>query len=343
MKILIITVSAGYGHHSVAKSLSGYFGDDDEVTIIDLFKMTNNTIKLIIEKGYSVLSNNMNGVYRIIYNTALNNSSNKESNMFKLIKFISSVNEPKILGKIKEVNPNIIFCTHVFAALAINKLKEEKKITVPTYGIVTDFTIHPFWEQVNKLEYIVMDNEHMKSEALGRGISKNQILFHEIPINSKFYKPYSKEVARNILKVNPNKKTILIMGGGIGCVNYYKYVQQLVSLPDSYQLLVICGNNKKQYNKTKELKNKIINKQNLHLYGFVDNVEVFMSASDCIITKPGGLTVSEAKSKKLPLFLIDPIAGQEERNMEFLVTNKMGIGISKKYPINELIEEYFKK
>ncbi|MEG0239146.1 MGDG synthase family glycosyltransferase [Anaerorhabdus sp.] len=340
MKILIITVTAGYGHNSVAKSLQSAFSEDD-VTIIDLFQTTNNRIKMVVEKGYDILTKKMNGIYRIIYNHALKNSSNKSSSIFKLVKYATTKNETNIIEKIKLISPDIIFCTHVFAALVMNKLKVEKIIQTQTYGIVTDFTIHPFWEQVDNIEHIVIDNQLMKSEALSRGIREEQILIHKIPIDPKFNIMYSKKKSSDILGLNPNKKTVLMMGGGVGCVDYYKYVKQLLLLPDSYQFLVVCGKNKKQFNKMTKLKQKNSNKENLYIYRFVDNIEIFMSAADCVVTKPGGLTVSEVISKKLPLFLIDPIAGQEERNLDFLVNNQYGIKISNDYRLDKAIQEYF--
>lgn len=67
-----------------------------------------------------------------------------------------------------------------------------------------------------------------------------------------------------------------------------------------------------------------------------------MSASDCIVSKPGGLTVSEALAKNLPMLLVDPIPGHEERNVEFLVNNGMAALITKHFPIDEAVYELFR-
>lgn len=103
------------------------------------------------------------------------------------------------------------------------------------------------------------------------------------------------------------------------------------------QLLVVCGANKKQYAEIEKYLAKYRGNAKINLYGFVDDVDIMMSASDCIITKPGGLTVSEALVKNLPLILIKPIPGQEERNTEFLLNSGVALKSSSTYDVDECV------
>ncbi len=133
-----------------------------------------------------------------------------------------------------------------------------------------------------------------------------------------------------------------MMGGSMGYANNRKTIERLSLIKIPFQLLVVCGNNKKGYNQLLSQMEEYEGPCTIHPYGFVDNVDVMMSASDCIITKPGGLTVSEALARHLPMLLVDPIPGHEERNVEFLLNNGMALAVTKTFPVDEAVYNLFK-
>jgi len=104
-----------------------------------------------------------------------------------------------------------------------------------------------------------------------------------------------------------------------------------------FQILSVCGYNerlKKRIDKM-EFEHKIFN------YGYSDQIHMFMDAADCIVTKPGGLTTSEALAKGLPMIMANPIPGQEDRNVEFLLNNGAAFKISSTFPIDEALFQMF--
>ena len=119
-------------------------------------------------------------------------------------------------------------------------------------------------------------------------------------------------------------------------------MEKLTSIGIPLQLRVVCGNNKKMQLRVEQFASRYEGECVVKPYGFVHNVEVMMSASDCIVSKPGGLTVSEALAKNLPMLLVDPIPGHEERNVDFLVNNGMAALITKHFPIDEAVYELFR-
>ena len=173
----------------------------------------------------------------------------------------------------------------------------------PTVGIITDYTLHPYWEEVPRVEYIVTASELLTHRALKKGIAASRILPFGIPIHPKFNVPISQADARARLGLDPDRPTILMMGGSMGYSDNRKLILQLGLCGIPFQLLVVCGNNKKQYAEMLHMAEMPDSPCTLHPYGFVTNVEEMMSAADCIITKPGGLTVSEALAKNLPMIL----------------------------------------
>ena len=130
-----------------------------------------------------------------------------------------------------------------------------------------------------------------------------------------------------------DKKTLLIMGGSMGHGDLENIIEDLDGIDIDFQIISVCGSNKSL---KKKIDNMII-KKGIYNFGFVDNVDLLMDASDLIITKPGGLTSSESLAKGIPMILINPIPGQEERNVEFLVNNGLGIMASETYPVDEAI------
>ena len=157
-----------------------------------------------------------------------------------------------------------------------------------------------------------------------------------IPIDEKFAEKMSKTDARKSLGLE-DKPTVLVMSGSMGFGKVLKRIKELDVLDVDFQMIVVCGNNKTLKNRVDAL---ITNKKIL-CYGFADNVDVLMDASDCVITKPGGLTVSEGLAKGLPLILINPIPGQEDRNVEFLLNNGMAQLVTSTYPVDEAIYQLF--
>ena len=164
----------------------------------------------------------------------------------------------------------------------------------------------------------------------------DKILPFGIPINKKFTKNMSKSEARKELGI-ADKQTLLLMAGGTGFGNLAALIRQLDDLDLDFQILAVCGSNKR----LKSRLSKLSVKRNLHVYGFVNNVDVMMDAAECICTKPGGLTTSEALAKGLMIMIPDAIPGQEERNLEFLINNGLAMRITKTFGIDECIYQFF--
>ena len=157
-----------------------------------------------------------------------------------------------------------------------------------------------------------------------------------IPIDEKFANKMPKSEARKLLGLE-DKATVLVMSGSMGFGKVLKRIKELDSLDIDFQMIVVCGNNKTLKNRVDSL----VTRKKILCYGYANNVDVLMDASDCVITKPGGLTVSEGLAKGMPLILINPIPGQEDRNVEFLLNNGMAQLVTSTYPVDEAIYQLF--
>lgn len=331
MKTLVLSVPTGQGHHQAAKAIYEYFSEKDDVLceICDVFENVNPALAESIEKAYLISTKVTPKVYGRVYGMCERRDETKYSNVGKIIK---SVLNRKLMHLIKEYKPDVIIATHVFAAIAISYLKRKYPFKAKTVAVITDFTMHPFWEDVD-LDYYVTPTELLNFQAERKGYELSKVLPFGIPIKKKFSVKIDKAEARQMVGIS-DKFTVMMMMGSMGYGDdILSMVKNIDTMEDDLQIIVVCGNNKK----LKARLDRMSFAHSVKALGFVDNVDVLMDASDCIVTKPGGLSTSEALAKNLPIIMLDPIPGQEDRNKEFMLNNGIALNISSTFGIEEAI------
>ncbi|MBQ7793606.1 MAG: galactosyldiacylglycerol synthase [Clostridia bacterium] len=330
-----MSVKAGYGHHSTAQAVIDCLGERGiESCMLDTFDYIDPMLCETIDKGYLFSTKNFPEVYGKAY--AWLDKRVEPYKRFSPISVVSKLVSHKLRDYITDYAPDVIIGTHSFACMVITYLKEKGTISCPTVGIVTDFTVHPFWESTD-MDYYVTADSLLDNQMRKKGIPKEKILPFGIPINKKFLSKIPRKEARKSLGI-ADKTTILLMMGSMGFGNIEKQIEAITKIDIDMQVLCVCGRNekiKKEIDAHGEWEDKIIT------YGFVDNVDVLMDAADCIITKPGGLTTSELLAKRLPAIIMNPIPGQEDRNMEFLVNNGAAITATDTFGVDEALFELF--
>lgn len=195
--------------------------------------------------------------------------------------------------------------------------KENDKIKF--INVATDYVCIPFWEETNP-DYFVIPSSELIEDFTSKGIPSEKILPFGIPVSPKFNIKYTKKEARRQLSLPVNGKIALIMAGSMGYGNIIDTINRIL---DKYKkelnIVVICGNNKKM---KVEIAKKF-NNSNLYVFGYTDNVNIFMDASDMILTKPGGLTSTEVAVKNIPVIFTEPIPGCETYNARFFEKRQM--------------------
>lgn len=332
MKILIFSVSTGQGHNATAAAVQKELqkrGYDPEID--DAVFRANHLLGICTDWLYRMAISGLRFFYGIFYRMAEKRKSNSYSP--SLTRFNNRILTRNIRKKIEKDDPDIIICTHPFAATALDTIKQKHPFRARCVGIVTDFTMHPFWEEALRLDLVALPDERLVPDALKKGFREAQIVPTGIPIDPVFYQTVSKEEARAALNIALDKKTFLVMSGSMGHGNMLKNLRAIDALPDDFQLIVVCGSNKRMYRHIK----KESFRHPLQLYGYTKKVPLMMSAADCMISKPGGLSTSEAMAKALPLIITNPIPGHEERNAAFLADAGAAYISGKKHPIEETV------
>jgi len=331
MRILIITVTTGHGHNATARALEAeLLSQGADVIVLDMYQYINRVLYNVVDKGYLFSIRRMPRSFGRTYSGAERRVIPRKA--------LGILNSNRLLagrlaGFFQDYHPQLILTTHVFAAQVLEVLKQHGHLNIPIIGIITDYCIHPFWETVPSTDYIVTASELMRYAAERRGIEVERLLPFGIPVASKFSRHKDKREARRELELDEDKTTLLLMGGSMGYGNMLHNVTQIDAMGQNYQIICLTGRNERLYKSLRKLKTK----GPLHVSGFTDQVDLYMSAADCILTKPGGLTVSESLVKGLPMILVSPIPGPEERNTKFLLNTGAAVLVDKHFPVRDAV------
>jgi processive 1,2-diacylglycerol beta-glucosyltransferase len=336
MKILILSVTAGQGHNATAKAIACMLEERGHQTqIVDTFLRAGRMLYEIVSKGYLLSSSE----FKLLYGKFYYRLEKRKSNSFmpSVARFSYKAIAKKIHNAIEEYDPDAIISTHCFSSMVLDIVKQRYSLRAKTVGVVTDFVMHPYWEEALRLDRLVIANELLIPAAVRKGFTQEQILPTGIPINPKFSTKVDQKEARRRLGLDPNKPTLLMMSGSMGYGNMVKVIKELDKMETNFQIIVVCGSNKDAY---RDIAKESWQKTLLNI-GFSDEVELLMDAADCIISKPGGLTTSESLAKNLPMIICNPIAGQEERNTEFLQNCGAAMAISGAYSLTDAVYQFF--
>lgn len=337
MKVIILSASTGGGHMSASNALKSYILDSSkeiDVEVIDTLKYINPLLNKIVVNGYIFLVKKLSWLYEKIYYI-----TNYENIFSSLLQEIEKLFSNKLLRLIKSKEVDIVITTHPFAEEMISILKERKKIDVKHICIMTDYAPHNSWINRNVDHYIV-SSEAMKIEMIEKGIEDKKVHAYGIPMDNKFLSNMDKINALTSEGLNTDITTVLLMAGSFGVRNIIEIYREISKIDIEFQIIIIVGNNKRLY---KAMKKKVVNsKKKTKLIGFTNEVDKYMKMSDILITKPGGLTVTEALVTNIPMIIFDAIPGQEEENSRFLMENDVAISIGNGISCSESIEALLK-
>ncbi len=336
MKILILSVTAGQGHNATAKALAAMLeARAHEVEVADTFHKTNRLLYTAVDKGYLLAASRFKKLYGKGYYRLEKRKSNSYTSSFARLAYRSIAK--KLRKYIEKTDPDVIICAHVFSAMLLDIIKQRYGLRAKTVGIVTDFAMHPYWEETLRLDRLVLANEFLVPAALRKGFRREQLLTTGIPIHPKFESTTDKREAKTMLGLDPDKPLLLLMSGSMGYGNMVKLLKELDASRYDFSIVSVSGNNKKTYAAIE----KETWKKPLKNISFTDKVDLLMDAADCIVSKPGGLTASEALAKRLPLIIANPIPGQEVHNSEFLQNCGAAMAASATHPLPDAVHLFF--
>ena len=348
-RVLLMYISKVSGHRqgavAISKSLKS-LDPDCEVLSINGFSYTYPLMEKIINTAYMGVIKRAPKIWEYLYD---NPKVIKFSEKWKLS--IHKSSHKKLKPLIDGFRPDVVVCTQAFPCGMVADYKMTHQPGFTVIGVLTDYAPHLYWLHEG-VDYYVVPSLEARDRFVKEGVPQGRIKIFGIPIHMKFAQHAPAAHIAKKLGLDLSVPTILIMGGGQGLGPMKEAVKSLVRLKRSLQLIVICGTNVKLVNWIKKIQRKTAKqasaphtlglRKKIIFYDYAGNVDELMEVSTLIVSKPGGMTTSECLAKGLPMVIVDPIPGQEERNSQFLVNQGIAIRVDNKHHIAREIDMLLK-
>lgn len=314
---------------AISKSLKS-LNPDCEIMSINGFGYTYPVMEKIVNTAYMGVIKSAPQIWEYLYD---NPKVIKASAKLKEQIFKSS--HKKLHTLIENFKPDVVICTQAFPCGMVADYKVTHKKSFKVVGVLTDFAPHLYWLHAG-VDYYIVPSKEAKDRYLKEGIKDDHIQVFGIPIRDKFTEEIDRAHVAKKLGLSLEVPTVLVMGGGQGLGPIKDSVKSMMRMKMTLQLIVIAGTNANLMKWLKKIKHKVDKK--IITYDYVTNVDELMAIASFIVSKPGGMTTSECLTKGLPMLIIDPIPGQEERNARFLVKSGIAVRVDDKKEIGPAIE-----
>ncbi len=316
-RLLVISVSAGSGHVRAAQGIEAHAHHHfPEWTVghRDLMQLVPAYFRKIYTDLYLKLASGLPEAWGWLYRKTDHEPTGSLTERCR--RALQRLSAKKLFKEIADDQPDAIICTHFLPAELLATARLQKRINCPIWVMVTDFDLHQMWVHEGITGYFVA-NEEISFRLESSGVPKSHIVVTGIPVMPEFINHPNRDVCAAKVGLNPAHKTLLIMGGGAGLGISCDLVNSLLKLQTDVQIIVMAGKNKSLLDELQKLSTQCPGR--LVAMGFTDKVPELMACADLVITKPGGLSTSECLVMGLPMVLINPIPGQEERNASYLL------------------------
>lgn len=319
-RVLIMSAGAGTGHIKAAEALEKSFAADggvEEVFNNDALQYTNKLFRDFYSKFYTSLVRSAPNFLGWWYKT-----SDEPWRTDRMRHMIDRLNTKPLVRFIREFDPHITVCTHFMPAGIISHLIATQQIQARLSIVVTDFDFHAMWLSRSFHRYFVaLDETKAHLEMLG--IPSERITVSGIPIAPVFQQGINREEERLKMGFIPEKPVLLLSAGAFGVGPTEFMVERLLNLKHDAQTIVVCGRNEELKQNVTRLAAK--RGERFKVLGYTDEMHTLMKLADVFIGKPGGMTTSEAIACGLPMCIVAPIPGQEERNSDHLLEEGIAV------------------
>ncbi len=341
LKILISHASAGVGHSKAAFAIKKAFDEmrpfGVSVDVIDSLDYMTSHFKSSYVSYYLLMIRRLANVWGAFYFFTDNFYMN--AIVSRIRRYVNWLHSKRFVKFLLKTRPDVVISTHFLATEIISNLKSKGLLKARLITVLTDYRLHAFWV-AKYVDIYIVGSEEARGDLAGFGISPSKVMVLGIPVEPVFARGLDKKAALERLKLRTDCLNFLIIGGGFGVGPIEEIVKILDEVGGAVQALAVCGYNDSLKKKLEALKSGL--KIPLVVYGFIDNVHELMRVSDLMISKSGGLTVTEALATTLPMAILSPIPGQESKNSDFLVRNSAAIRVMSLHELKGVISGFVK-
>lgn len=321
MRILLLSCNTGEGHNSTARAIMEVLKEQGTDCVLrDVLAWLSPRFSKFICGWHSRLYRYAPKLTDVGYR-AFERTADPEDTT--AVYEILSLGAGKVWQMLMKESYDAVICVHVFSGMLMTEVRRVWGLEIPCYFVATDYTCSPTVEQCDMDGYFIPAWD-LSSEFVNAGLSSLRLLPGGIPVGQAFYRRLPQREARQLLSLPEQGLIVLLMCGSMGCGPIRRIARELTQqLPEGSTVVTVCGNNEKLYEAMCE-----IGDPGLRVLGYTTQVPEYMDAADMIVTKPGGLSATEAATKHLPMVLINAVGGCEGRNFEYFLSRGYAVGSS---------------
>lgn len=326
-KILILTANYGNGHMQVAKTLYDECKSQgfEHVVVSNLYQESNPIVSEVTQYLYLKSFSIGKQFYRLFYYGVDKIYNKRKFNIYL------KMGNKRLDELIQLHNPDIIIIT--FPMIVVPEYRNKTGKVIPTFNVMTDFCLHKIWVHENIDRYYVA-TDYVKQKLVEIGTHPSDVKVTGIPIRPQFEADVPKSMIYKKYGLSSDKKVLLIMAGAHGVLKNVKELCEAL-LDSEVQIVVVCGKNAALKQSLSVLEQA--HPDQLKALGYVEQIDELFRVTDCMITKPGGITLTEATAIGVPVILYKPVPGQEKENALFFEDYGSAIVINRHEDILESV------
>ena len=311
---MLLHITPSSGHHRASCAIEHTLTHLDPACTVanfDAFQFASRFVRWAILHTYTSLIRHQPDIWEYLYD---NPSIHRQAQYFRAL--LHRYQASKLKQLLETVRPDAIVCTQAYPCGVVADFKKQHGLSIPLVGVLTDYAPHLYWFH-DMVDVYMVPSEQVKRRFMLRGVDASRVKVLGVPIDLRFLEPVDRQATAQRFGLDLTRPILLLMGGSGGFGRLRETIQNLDTLPDPCQLVVVAGMNRSllAWLKTARFRHRVL------ALGYTQEIPNLMSIATLLISKPGGLTTSEALAKHLPLVIVNPIPGQEAYNARHLLSH----------------------
>ena len=319
-RILILFVPQGAAHQRAANALRKALLElrpDAQVEVIDIFRHCTAWFRAYYN-SFLIILKLWPGLWRWIENIQHQSKSTSPG-------WIYQQGARPLFRTLHDFAPDVVIATEVGTCELAALCKRRSKAAFRLAGVeLMDF--NRAWIQP-EVDLLLTTHVDLAAELVAAGASASRVVTTGQPIDPVFACLPNRECARKTLGINQDAFQLLILLGGSGMGDPDRILTEVLKIQQRIEVVIIAGRNQRL---AAQLRDKYAGFAQVRVLGWVDNIQEWMAASDLMVSKPGGGTLTEGFACGLPMLAFNPLPGNEERTCRWI--EKWGAGIWIKRP-----------
>lgn len=338
--IIVMTAAAGAGHVVAARAIEQALRarlPNAEIELLEVLEWSNPFFRRLYAQGYLSLVNHAPTFMGILYE-AMDRPNQRFRDAVRTA--FQNMNLHVVARHLRKRRPALIIHTHFLPAEMVAEMRRLRRLDCPHVTVTTDFETHRMWAQHPTERYYTATTEG-KAYLCTWSVPPQNVMVTGIPLRAAFDAPLERAAARGLYELDAARPVVLMLCGGFGVGPTERFFEELLGLPAAVQVVVITGRNERLRRRLEARAAR--SGCDVRVVGFTERMHEWMAAADLLVSKPGGLTVSESLICGVPLVVVNPIPGQEARNSDYLLEHGAAIKVNNPrllgYRVQELLRD----